>query len=151
MTNRHFTNDVSCIHSCHLRFDLPRLKHKKNTTIHGHWPGRPFCKSGKLGIAADGYTPSELWELLDLGGNGTVMQVPLSIVPRFGKLFFLLLCCFVVWWHLGKWIEFDRMRVIVIVLMPVSVIRGMDNNNNNNNNNNNKGSTEVRSTVQMFK
>eukprot|EP00434_Breviolum_minutum_P020171 symbB.v1.2.017787.t1/scaffold1394.1/size200789/10 len=36
----------------------------------------------KLGIAADGYTPSELWELLDLGGNGTVMQAEFAHAVR---------------------------------------------------------------------
>lgn len=36
----------------------------------------------KLGIHADGYTPSELWELMDLGGSGTVMQAEFAHAVR---------------------------------------------------------------------
>ncbi|CAK9016732.1 Sodium channel protein 60E (Drosophila ion channel 60) (Drosophila sodium channel 1) (Protein smell-impaired 60E) (Sodium channel 2) (DmNav2) [Durusdinium trenchii] len=36
----------------------------------------------KLGIAADGYTPSELWDLLDLSGNGSVMQAEFAHAVR---------------------------------------------------------------------
>jgi len=36
----------------------------------------------KLGIHADGYTPSELWELMDLGGSGTGMQAEFAHAVR---------------------------------------------------------------------